>query len=254
MAWFDRNNSGNNNLVRVFNRWPGASAQYEHKVPTKLTYPNDSQRDTPIRWGFRSNADCDPNHQALVKDGFKIDFGCLQFPTQSGPDPQAAFRSARKSYRDYLQKIYAEIKGYLPTQLGKRLSWDNILLHFVFSYPATWVEETIEEFKEVVREAGFGQAANHEASVCLTEPNAVASAAAYEGMGNLENGVSLMIRCSTSSNSFQELVLVVDAGGGTVVGLSGSRYQGSPQTAIDHVHRWLAGPNPSSNQRESWRL
>ena len=77
-------------------------------------------------------------------------------------------------YRDYLQKMY----DYLKFNLGGELSgttWKDARVEFIFSVPTTWAPvPTVENFKRIVRDAGFGSQTHHSVNIGLTEAEAAA--------------------------------------------------------------------------------
>lgn len=121
-----------------------------------------------------------------------------------------------KWYRDYLSKMYE----YLAFKLGGELSgvtWENARIEFYFSVPTTWEPvPTVERFKGIVREAGYGVAAGHEVTIGLTEAEAAAVHVSTEAPGIFREN---------------DILLVCDAGGGTT-DLSVLRVTGTHNQAI----------------------
>lgn len=122
-----------------------------------------------------------------------------------------------KWYRDYLSKMYE----YLAFKLGVELfgvSWETARIEFIFSVPTTWEPvPTVERFKAIVGEAGFGVHANHVVTIGLTEAEAAAVHVSTEAPGIFREN---------------DILLVCDAGGGKT-DLSVLRVTGTINQAIN---------------------
>ena len=122
-----------------------------------------------------------------------------------------------KWYRDYLNKMFE----YLAFKLGGELSgvaWENARVEFIFSVPTTWEPvPTVERFKVLVKEAGFGQHDRHVVTIGLTEAEAAAVHVSTEAPGIFREN---------------DILLVCDAGGGTT-DLSVLRVTGTHNQAIN---------------------
>ena len=53
--------------------------------------------------------------------------------------------------------------------------WENCVVEFAFSVPATWSTDVVAVFKQLAFDAGFGQHSGHKVTASLTEPQAVAA-------------------------------------------------------------------------------
>jgi hypothetical protein len=53
--------------------------------------------------------------------------------------------------------------------------WDQAVVEFYFSVPATWSNDTAGLFKQLAVEAGFGSQRDFRVTASLTEPHAVAA-------------------------------------------------------------------------------
>ncbi|KAJ4329041.1 hypothetical protein N0V84_000391 [Fusarium piperis] len=155
------------------------------KTPTRVFYRGEDL----IAWGLQA-----PDHQrsdVSVKEWFKLE-----------ADKDLKRKDTRKLYIDFMTCLYNELsKRYAPEMLGKT-SWEDARIHFLFSVPAMWGDHTIDAFRDFASDAGFGRLSGHTLGIGMTEPQAVA---AFE------------LSRSDAGARFKpgQVVLVVDAGGGT---------------------------------------
>lgn len=149
----------------TFQNWPGRFQ--ETKVPTRLTYDTRNPSGNPLHWGFK--CDTDENHldYLQVEEWFKINLG------RAGEDQN----HVEKLYTDYLECLYTELREVIGRSTLHSTTWDNAVVEFVFSIPATWGTDTVDVFKNLASDAGFGKPPRHKVTASLTEPQAVA---AYE--------------------------------------------------------------------------
>lgn len=194
---------GWDNPPRWVQKWPGRSQSIENKVPTILVYPHG--HDVPSSWGFEaeSQAQHDPNY-GTTREWFKtlISPDALRKENErQGPDDKVTHEDVRRWFRDYLRRLYDHIQARLQSELPN-MSWATSKVEFLFSVPTTWNPGTVETFRSLINQAGFGGPAyaNHVVTVSLTEPEA---AAVYTS--------------TTASGIFREndVLVVCDAGGGT---------------------------------------
>lgn len=117
------------------------------------------------------------------------------------PQDQVSHEDVRRWFRDFLSRLYDNIQDRLQSELPN-FGWGMAKIEFLFSVPTTWSPSTVEEFKALIGQAGFGGPAyaNHTVTVSLTEPEA---AAVYTS--------------TAASGIFKEndVLVVCDAGGGT---------------------------------------
>ncbi|KAI9148744.1 hypothetical protein HJFPF1_10786 [Paramyrothecium foliicola] len=150
----------------------------EDKVPTRLEYSDSREL---VNWGFK----CSPNGGEIV-EWFKTGFG------------EDGHELANHHYLEYLTCLYRFLSGREELADGP-LEAARVL--FTFSYPAHWNYSKIAAFTDIARNAGFGSQDGSEINVRLSEPMAVAA----------------FTLCEENMVKSQENLLVVDAGGGTVV-------------------------------------
>lgn len=107
---------------------------------------------------------------------------------------------ARRYATDYLVQVRMHVKETIERHAGG--GWADQAVLFLFSVPTTWMRmETINDFKALIRDAGFGtQGPRHLAQVDLTEAEAAAVAALKTC------AISFTTGC---------FFLTIDAGGGT---------------------------------------
>ena len=71
--------------------------------------------------------------------------------------------------------------------------WKSITIRFLFSAPATWDSKLVETFKALASQAGFAKCEEHDITVSLTEPEAVAAFELFEKKFDFPVLVSLRI-------------------------------------------------------------
>ncbi|PHH83882.1 hypothetical protein CDD83_2874 [Cordyceps sp. RAO-2017] len=192
--------------VQVINDWPGSGDCGERKVPLMLIYNADGSISS---WGFQCADDDERDGGKRWRDLFKVflDDSAIATAQQQGlAKAPSSTAEARRYTTDFLRRVYGHVKETVERQMGLRRhaggSWADLAVLFLFSVPTTWTRmETINVFKDLVRDAGFGaEALRHEARVDLTEAEAAA-----------------VTTLKTSAVRFAagSLFLTVDAGGGT---------------------------------------
>lgn len=205
--------------MRWVQKWPGRFQANENKVPTVVVYPFDSPE--PSSWGFLSETAAETTAEDKdYKEWFKTCLDPEELRQKQYKDPEGApesLQEVEKWYGDYLRKMYE----YLSFKLGGELSnisWEDAKLEFIFSVPTTWAPvPTVENFKRIVKKAGFGSRASHKVTIGLTEAEAAAVHVSTEAPGIFREN---------------DIVLVCDAGGGTT-DLSVLKVTGTVNQAID---------------------
>ena len=188
-------------------------------MPTVVVYPTDSE--DPSSWGFLSETVVETAAENKeYKEWFKTCLDPEKLRQKQLEDPEGApesLQEVEKWYGDYLRKMYE----YLAFKLGGELSgvdWKAARLEFIFSVPTTWAPvPTVENFKRIAKDAGFGSHAKHTLTVGLTEAEAAAVHVSTEAPGIFREG---------------DVLLVCDAGGGTT-DLSVLRVTGTINQAIN---------------------
>jgi hypothetical protein len=205
--------------VRWVQKWPGRFQANENKVPTVVVYPFGSK--DPSSWGFLSETAAETAaDDKEYKEWFKTCLDPEKLRRKQMEDPEGApenLQEVEKWYGDYLRKMYE----YLSFKLGGELSgigWEEARIEFIFSVPTTWAPlPTVENFKRLVKEAGYGTHPNHEVTIGLTEAEAAAVHVSTEAPGIFREN---------------DVLLVCDAGGGTT-DLSVLKVTGTVNQAID---------------------
>ncbi|KAJ4293692.1 hypothetical protein N0V90_008976 [Kalmusia sp. IMI 367209] len=206
--------------IRWVQKWPGRFQANENKVPTVVVYPITTPNPTPSSWGFLSETIAETTAQDKdYKEWFKTLLSPPHLLKKQREDPEGApvnMPEVEKWYRDYLSKMYE----YLAFKLGGELSgvtWEEARVEFIFSVPTTWEPvPTVERFKAIVGEAGFGVHSFHGVTIGLTEAEAAAVHVSTEAPGIFREN---------------DILLVCDAGGGTT-DLSVLRVSGTHNAAI----------------------
>lgn len=205
--------------VRWVRKWPGRFQANENKVPTVIVYPSGSTE--PSSWGFLSETAAETTAEDKeYKEWFKTCLDPEKLYRKQIEDPEGApenLQQVEMWYEDYMRKMYE----YLSFKLGGELAgvgWEEARIEFVFSVPTTWAPvPTVENFKSIVKKAGYGVHAGHVVTVGLTEAEAAAVHVSTEAPGIFREN---------------DVLLVCDAGGGTT-DLSVLKVTGTRNQAID---------------------
>ncbi|RMJ17635.1 hypothetical protein CDV36_002689 [Fusarium kuroshium] len=155
--------------ISVLRDWPGSHLAQD-KVPSIIAY----QANNPSSWGFDVNTQEMPKAPG-IKSFFKGVFDekdLLQANQETGLN--ITIDEVERWLTDYLRQLYGHIKNSLEGRLPK---WEAARIRFLFSYPTTWSEETVQRFKKVIQKAGFGRSDGpssgpHEIEVTLNEAEA----------------------------------------------------------------------------------
>ncbi|KAF2841345.1 hypothetical protein M501DRAFT_1029446 [Patellaria atrata CBS 101060] len=187
--------------VRWIQKWPGRGQANENKVPTVLVYPRGSK--APSSWGFLSETVHEQTgHDKEYREWFKtfIDPGRLRQAQIDRPTeaPNSSIEVERWC-EDYLRRLYQHIEFKLGPEL-QSTTWQNARIEFITSVPTTWSPPIVENFRQMLERAGFGELYNHKLSVGLTEAEAAAVHTSTEASGIFRE---------------RDILLVCDAGGGT---------------------------------------
>lgn len=158
------------------------------KVPSAVAY-EDSKL---IAWGFGTR---ELEGVTPVIRAFKgmIDRGDIaHFRGQNRSIQDRTRTHAMIWLRDYLEHLREYLESELRNDLPQGSSWNSSRIVYLFSYPTTWSEKTIENFRTAIRDAGFGAQPSHVVKVNLNE--AEAAIACYFTSGSLPTrGDHLMI-------------------------------------------------------------
>lgn len=215
-----------NEAVRWVQKWPGRFQANENKVPTVIVYPAGSRE--PSSWGFLSETAAETGAQDKeYKEWFKTALDPDTLREMQMEDPEGSPSSLQEVemwYGDYLRKMYE----YLAYKLGSELSgvsWEEAKIEFIFSVPTTWAPvPTVENFKRIVNNAGFGYYPQHTVTIGLTEAEAAAVHVSTEAPGIFREN---------------DILLVCDAGGGTtdlsVLKVTGTTSQATSLQQLDVV-------------------
>lgn len=192
--------------MHTFKEW--GARRVEDKAPTRLKY----HEGRPTSWGFT----CAHDSQGTVEEWFKTDFGDQNL---SG----AAQTKVKRLYKDYLTFIFEQLRVEFTTIVLNGKEWDAAAIHFLFSVPATWSPDVVDDFCQIAKAAGFGSQPGFMVKASLTEPHAVA-AYTLSCEGFVEVSIPKHRNCTKESEFIDESIgqngqtmLIIDAGGGTVV-------------------------------------
>ncbi|KAK7952938.1 hsp70 family chaperone [Apiospora saccharicola] len=147
--------------IDVLHNWPGTGDGSEKKVPTILLYPNGQT--TPASWGY--SCIYNESNDLTRREFFKIflDQETLEATRRQGLSASAGVpettAEARKYVTDFLRHVYEHTKDTVERETARlhRGGWGDLAVEFLFSVPTTWTNQgIINEFKQAIREAGFG--------------------------------------------------------------------------------------------------
>lgn len=206
---------------KIVQTWPGIN-QIKNKVPTTVQY-RAGNRDFKA-WGFECPDPWQVQSQMGVKDLFKLflDENCLKETFENNQDiAVGTYEDVRNWYTDFLNAIYKYISAFIQENLGLP-DWKYHTVDFLFSYPTTWGDEVVAEFRKVVEAAGFGsEGQDHNVEVKLTEAEAAAIYTA-DSIRQEHPNTALSNTISSSNQTCEDLklqvgnvILVCDSGGGT---------------------------------------
>jgi hypothetical protein len=211
---------------QFINRWPGTD-KVANKVPTAVAYRAGNIKNTS--WGFG----CPPPNKIprsmAVKDLFKLylDPAVLKSVFHGAPEyAPGTIADVHMWFRDFLQELYGYISKYLDNWFAD--DWRHSTVEYIFSVPTTWNDlAVVEDFKEIVREAGFGESENHSVIIGLTEAEAAAAytaknVASQKQANNPDTDLMFTPKSAARGAGIREghTLLVCDSGGGTTVCVS----------------------------------
>lgn len=150
-------------------------------------------------WGF----ECDLGRPHIVWFKRYLDPTILSNFQRKLPTQAYTSQAISRFYVDFLTKLYDWIKHTITTSTNsKRANFRNAKVEFLFSLPSTINSpQTAEQFRKYIHQAGFARGGIfHTAELGLTEPEAAAVDAVTNSDESFEPG---------------EILIVVDAGGGT---------------------------------------
>ena len=134
------------------------------------------------------------------------------------------YNDVRDWYKDFLTGLYKHISEYISSSF-ELADWGKHTVDFLFSVPTTWEGSVSNEFKTIVKEAGFGKdGEGHSVDIRLTEAEAAAVYTAASPHNRIPLNVwsedSQSVNESTAKGSEMKegnIILVCDSGGGTTV-------------------------------------
>jgi hypothetical protein len=181
VALFSINGTPNDHIKPYcIQQWPGMDApgaRTYNKVPTLITY-NKAGDFRAGPWGFA----CPSKKQLLpgmtVKGLFKffLDPMCLEeFNNGKPEDDQESVENVKKWFIDFLTKLHDHIVFHLKGPMWG-VEWGLTKVEYHFSLPTSWEKDgfLVEEFREVVEDAGFGSYERTTIDVGMTEAAASA--------------------------------------------------------------------------------
>lgn len=212
---------------RIINRWPGIN-EIRNKVPTAVGYRAGTKVFTS--WGFGCPPPGKLDRGEAVKDCFKLfldpEFLEKTFKDSAGC-PVGRYGDVRSDdvrdwYKDFLTGLYKHIGEYISSSF-ELADWGKHTVDFLFSVPTTWEESVTNEFKKIVKDAGFGKdGEGHSVNIRLTEAEAAAVYTAASPHNHIPlsawGGDAQSVNESTAKGSDMRegnIILVCDSGGGT---------------------------------------
>ncbi|KAI9767085.1 MAG: hypothetical protein M1840_005873 [Geoglossum simile] len=197
----DKTEPGRSIKPVIIQKWLG-NTMLENKVPTRLAYKAGNTR--PHSWGFGCPSLEDVGPAMAVKELFKFYLDKPNLVDSFKKNPEAAPGTSRDVitwYTDFLTALYSHIVTHLKAPPWN-VDWNSAKVEFIFSLPTSWKgkDKLVEDFEDIVKEAGFGSEGNCSAVMGLTEGEAAAVSTAMSLEHKYKRG---------------DTILVCDAGGGT---------------------------------------
>lgn len=130
-----------------------------------------------MSWGFLTQVEEEQDRPGDFREWFKVFFDETEYnkARSSGeriPYLPPTHAHVKKYYRDFLRKLYPQIKTHLQDNVR---NWNTANIEFLFSVPTTWTKLSLTtEFKQIAMSAGFGRDGSHRVDVSLTEAEAAA--------------------------------------------------------------------------------
>lgn len=208
----------------VIRTWPGIDGEIRNKVTTAVQY-RAGNRDFKA-WGFECLPPGKVQSEMGVKDLFKLylDENYLKETFKSHQNlAVGTHQDVLNWYTDFLYAVYTYAGARIREILGLP-DWKDHTVDFHFSYPTTWGDEVVAEFRKVVEAAGFGSGGKyHNVEVKLTEAEAAAIYTA-DSVRQEDPNTALSDTVLSSDQTREDLklqvgdvILVCDSGGGTTV-------------------------------------
>lgn len=186
--------------IKQVHRWTGAEHRTENKVPTRLVYPQGSDR--PSHWGFDAE-DHEQDEEVVIQEWFKtlLDPRAIEKHNKDNPDDPRELEQVQHWFRDFLTRLYGCVEVFLTGKLPN-FEWTTAKIEFLFSMPTTWSPSVVESFRGIIGQAGFGGSLNaqHTVTMSLTEAEAAAVYTSTDASNLFKSG---------------DVIVVCDAGGGT---------------------------------------
>lgn len=186
------------------------------KVPTVVCYRNGIFSS----WGFETRQEDFSDPEVDVAEWFKVYLDRKEYRDADNDSWPRSHEDVKRAYRDFLQQLYMCIKQELQSAVLRGKSWEDASVEFIFSVPTTWTAIGLTNaFESLIRRSGFGsEGRGHKVVIGLTEAEAAAVHTFATEKATYSDG---------------DIVLVVDAGGGTTdLALLKAHRQGSGQLAL----------------------
>ena len=167
-------------------------------MPTVICYRNGILSS----WGFETRQEDFSDPALDVGEWFKVYLDRKEYRDAGDDSWPRSYEDVKRAYRDFLKQLYLRTKEEIEAAVLRGSSWEEAEIEFIFSVPTTWTAMAVATtFEKLIKEAGFGSdSAEHKVVIGLTE----AEAAAIH-----------TFETEKATYSPGQIVLVVDAGGGT---------------------------------------
>lgn len=201
-------------------------------MPTVVYYRNGRFSS----WGFETRQDDFSERDLDVAEWFKVyldhkeykeHLDRKQYKDAADDSWPRSYEDVKRAYRDFLRQLYTCIREEIQSAVLRGTSWPDADIEFIFSVPTTWTAIAVTKtFEGLLHEAGYGsEGKNHKVVIGLTE----AEAAAVHTFAT-----------EKETYSDGQIILVVDAGGGTTdLALLRAEKQSNGDIglkALDNVH------------------
>lgn len=180
-------------------KWPGsdtAGCKITSKVPTLVAY---RAADFRVRsWGYACHQGKPRSETTVGLFKFLLDEKFLEDVNRMKPedDERQVIGNVRKWFTDFLTELYKYIESYLESP-DWHVDRYSTKIEYIFSLPTSWEYNVklIEDYREIIGQAGFGSKKNSSVTIGLTEgvASAVYTAKSVKHKFNVSNQYTCMI-------------------------------------------------------------
>lgn len=192
--------------INLITTWPG-SGREEGKTPTELYYEDDT-----ITWGYEIDSDVDPIRWFKLllvnEEDLSPELRASEFILRARKMLRQIKKTASDLISDYLRSLWKHVLETITRDRGETVL-EALQFVVVITVPAIWKGYARQKMEKAARKAGIldRRPAGKTILTFVPEPEAA----------------SLSVLCEPGRQvKKNDLYLICDAGGGTVVSVSGS--------------------------------